>query len=369
MDKILHYVSIMNRAGEETFIMNVFRTIDLSKFMFDFLVCSNEEGDYDAEIKQLGGKIIHINYDNTKKPLKRIRNAFLLYNLLKRNSKDYTTFHIHTQHAMDALLDSLAAKIAGFNKVIVHSHSTQTLFHRRAHLLCRPVLNYLPIYRFACSDMAGKWLFGKNGKYEIINNGIITSMYMFNPIIRNRVRKNEGWDSYTVIGHVGSFTYPKNHSFILDVFCKYLQYNPKALLVLVGKGELLGKVKTKAENLGINSKIVFLGGRNDVNELYSAFDALLFPSHYEGLPVTLVEAQAAGLPCLISDSITDEINISPSISRMSLEYTDEKWALQLKKILTTNKRLDNRINIIKSGFDISATTSRLCGVYQSNLSS
>ena len=361
--KVLHYVSIMDRAGEETFIMNVFRTIDRSKIMFDFLVTQDREGEYDKEIKSLGGQVRHLNLITKGGSLKRLKNYFVLKNYLKPLHEEYTTFHIHTQHAMDAMLDAMAAKMAGFRTVIVHSHSTSTLHHVKAHYICRPILNYLPVVRFACSDKAGKWLFGENGKYEIINNGIVVESFLYNPDARERIRSKEDWGNRIVIGHVGSFGYPKNHSFLIDIFNSFLKIHPSAILAMVGKGEKMDEIKQKVINLGIDESVIFLGSRGDVNELYSAFDALLFPSHYEGLPVTLVEAQASDLPCLISDVITSETDINPNLCRMNLENEPKEWAKKLSEMIKSKGREDRSMEIAKSGFDIKSTAIRLSEIY------
>lgn len=362
--KVLHYVSIMDRAGEETFIMNVFRTINRSEIIFDFLVTMEREGEYDKEIKELGGNIRHLQLISKGGSIKRLKNFFVLKKCLKSLHKEYTTFHIHTQHAMDAILDAMAAKFAGFRTVIVHSHSTSTLYHTNAHYICRPFLRHIPIVRLACSDKAGIWLFGKRGKFKVINNGIVINNFLFNQTARDRIRMEEEWEDRTVIGHIGSFCYPKNHFFLLDIFNSFLQIRPNSLIVMAGKGELMDKIKEKAEKLGITDKTVFLGSREDVNWLYSAFDALLFPSHYEGLPVTLVEAQAADLPCLISDRITIETDINPNLKRMSLDKDADEWAVQLEKLVISAKRMNRSVEISNSGFDIHTTAEMLTEIYK-----
>ena len=353
----------MDRAGEETFIMNVFRTIDRSKVMFDFLVTQKREGDYDGEIKELGGRVRHLQLITTGGPVKRLKNYFVLKRHLKSLHEEYTTFHIHTQHAMDAVLDAMAAKRAGFRTVIVHSHSTSTLHHVKAHYICRPILNYMQIVRLACSDKAGKWLFGERGKYEIINNGIVVENFLYSPETREKIRKEEGWESRIVIGHVGSFSYPKNHSFLIDIFNCFLKTHPDTILAMAGKGDMIDEIKEKVTKLGIGESVRFLGSRADVNELYSAFDALLFPSHYEGLPVTLVEAQASDLPCLISDAITTETDINPNLCRMNLQSSPEEWSRKLDEMISKKERKDRSAEIRRSGFDIRLTAERLTEIY------
>lgn len=355
----------MDRAGEETFVMNVFRTIDRTNIMFDFLVTQRREGEYDEEIKELGGEVYHLQLITSGGPLKRLKNFFVLRNNLRPISKNYTTFHIHTQHAMDAVLDAVAAKTAGFRIVIVHSHSTSTLHHVKAHHICRPILNHLPIVRIACSEKAGKWLFGDKGRFEIIKNGIVAENFWFNPKKREKIRSEEGWGDKTIVGHVGSFSYPKNHDFLVNVFKEYLGQNPDALLVMAGKGDLMDEIKQKVDSFGIADHVRFLGSRGDVNLLYSAFDVLLFPSHYEGLPVTLVEAQAADLPCLISDSITSETDIIPSLKRMSLNQSAKEWAEVLLDIVEGSKqRKKVSRQIIDAGYDIKTSSERLEQIYK-----
>ena len=363
MERVLHYVAIMNRAGEETFIMNVFRSIDRSRVLFDFLVTVDQEGDYDSEIKELGGRIRHLPRVEKGGPLKRIVNFMRLCRFLKPLKDEYAAFHIHTQHAMDATLDAMAAKLAGFRKVIVHSHSTSTQFHIKAHYIFRPILNNMRIYRFACSDLAGKWLYGEKGRFHIINNGIRTDDFLYSKQNRDRIRSEEGWGDHRVIGHVGSFTYPKNHAFLLEIFKAFLKYDGDAVLAMAGKGELMDQIREKAEELGIADNVRFLGSRGDVNALYSAFDALLFPSHYEGLPVTLVEAQASGLPCLISDVITKETDIIPELQRMSLEQSPGEWAEKLYEMACSGERKNMKEQIIRSGFDIKKTARKLLRAY------
>ena len=343
--------------------MNVFRTIDRSKVIFDFLVTQDREGDYDKEINTLGGKVRHLQLVTSGGPFKRLKNYFVLKECLKPLHEEYTTFHIHTQHAMDAMLDAMAAKRAGFRSVIVHSHSTSTLHHVKAHYICRPILNYLPIVRLACSDKAGKWLFGERGKYEIINNGIVVENFLYSPVAREKIRKEEGWKSKIVIGHVGSFNYPKNHPFLLDIFNCFLKKHPDAILAMAGKGDMMDQMKEKAIKLGICESVRFLGSRGDVNELYSAFDALLFPSHYEGLPVTLVEAQASDLPCLISDVITTETDINPNLCRMNLQNSPDEWSKKLDEMISKKERKDRSAEIGRRGFDIRLAAERLTEIY------
>lgn len=367
MIKILHYVSLMNRAGQETFIMNVFKTIDPNVISFDFLCSLPGKGDYDDDIHSLGGEIYHIDLSKRQTKLKQVDNFFILYNYLKSVKKKYEAFHIHTQHAMDGYQEALAAKIAGFPMVIVHSHSTNTLFHIKAHMLFRKLLNHLDITRLACSDLAGKWLYGESGKYEVIHNGIDIQQYRFHKEIRDRLRKQYKWNDKLIIGHVGSFTYPKNHEFILDVFNEILKINSNAYLVFAGEGELSENIIAKCEILNIKDHVTFLGIQNNINEVDQAYDVMLFPSRYEGLPIALVEAQCTGLPCVISDTITAEVEITDRVIRLNLLKDNPKvWAKKVLEVVKENESTDREsayLFVKKNGYNMVETINKLTQIY------
>lgn len=361
---MLHYVAIMDRGGQETFIMNLFRSIDRKKIMFDFLCMISGEGDFDSEISELGGTIYHINLNRIKGKLKQIDNFWLIYCFLKNCKNKYRVFHIHTQHAMDAFLSAMAAKCAGIHTVIVHSHNTNTLFHRKAHFVFRHVLNKLKIERFACSNAAGKWMYDKK-QFKVIHNGIIPEMFVFNDSVRNDIRKKFNWSDHYIIGHVGRFNEQKNHDFIIDIFNELHKNELSCKLVLIGQGENYEKICNKIREMGLTEFIDILGVRRDVSLLYQGMDLFLFPSLFEGLPVVLVETQMADLPSLISDSITTEIDITDKISRMGLEEPPEIWAKELQSILhKNNKRGNTTIEIKRAGYDMQDTAQILTELYQ-----
>ncbi len=355
----------MNRAGQETFIMNVFRAIDRRVVSFDFLCCLPGTGDYDEEIRQLGGEVYHIELSKRNSKLKQIDNFILLYKYLKSQADKYSAFHIHTQHAMDGFEEALAAKLAGIPVVIVHSHSTSTQYHVKAHKFFRSFLNHIPVTRLACSELAGNWLYGKTGKFEVIRNGVDAVKYTFKKDVRAQIRQDNGWSEKTIIGHVGSFTYPKNHEFIIDIFNEFLKINSNSQLVFAGKGELLDSIKDKCKHLNIEDKVSFLGTRDDIEDLDQAFDIMLFPSRYEGLPVVLVEAQCTGLPCLISDTITQEVDITNLINRMSLENSANNWSNKLSEMLARYRdyKREEASKIVSNKYSMDDTVKRLTDIY------
>ena len=354
----------MDRAGQETFLMNVFRNINKNKVQFGFLCTLNSPGDYDEEILNLGGEI---HYDPVKMDghFKLIKNQFILMKTLKKLSSKYQIFEIHTQHAMDAFLSASAAKKAGFGTVIIHSHNSSSLYHPNLHLLFKPLLGMLNVQRYACSESAGKWMFGRSN-FSIIKNGINLGNFIFDSDLREKIRRKMKWENSLIIGHVGRFNSQKNQEFLVDVFSKYSLQNKNAKLVFIGTGENEGQIRDKVKKLNLQNNVSFLGVRDDVNELYQGMDAFVFPSLFEGLPVVLVEAQTASLPCLVSDSVTDEIRITSKIVFESLEDSPDDWANKLKNMLDEFKnRLNETDSITKAGYNIKRVSKELENMYLS----
>ena len=363
MVKVLHFVAIMNRAGEETFIMNVFRKIDRRYVIFDFLCSLAQKGEYEDEIESLGGTVHHLS---EKKILHSttIDTGIKLLKFLKSHSGEFSVFHIHTQHAMNGYLDAIIARMAGIPKVIVHSHSTNTLYHLEAHKLFRPLLAKAKIVRFACSIEAGRWLFGEKGNFDIIRNGIIAQNFVYSETIREKIRNQYGWADKRIIGHVGSFTYAKNHSFILQIFKELHKLDSNTVLVFVGAGEKEPDIIDEIAKNDLEGNVVLMGSRSDTGELYQGMDLFLFPSKFEGLGIVVIEAQTAGLPCLISDVIPRDVDITDCVHRESLDHAPTKWAKIAKDILDADYyRHDMSAEICKAGYDISTTTRSLQDFY------
>lgn len=362
MKKVLHYISIMNRGGQETFIMNVFYSINRKHVLFDFLCTINQPGDYDVEINELNGKIFHLNLGKFKIPI--IDRFFSLCKFLNLHRNEYEVFHVHTQHAMDGFLNALAAKKAQIPKVVIHSHNTSTMYHPIAHRLFRPLLKRMNVNKLACSDLAGQWLFGKGVQYKVIFNGIDVKKFSFSKKVRDIVRKENGWEGKKVIGHVGRFSYQKNHEFIVKVFNEIAKKDSTAILVLAGIGEMMDNVKEQVKELGLSDKVQFLGNRSDVYKLDQGFDLFLFPSRYEGLPVVLVEAQCTGVKCLISDNITSEIDVTENIYRESLISSPVIWANIAIRIIEENTCRKNMADMVtNAGYNIEDTAKILTEFY------
>lgn len=361
MNKVVRVLQIsgtMNIGGQEAFIMNLYRNIDREKIQFDFIVHTLEENYYEPEIKKLGGRVYHIT-PITKNVFK---HCIDLYKIIRNNK--YTVVHRHTAFSI-SWIDLFIAKIAGVKTRIAHSHSSNINENKTIHFIFRPLLNKFSNKKFACSELAGQFLFGKK-KFEIIYNGIDVKKFKYDMKKRARIREEINLKNELLIGHVGRFTYAKNHDFILEVFEKYLlNYNKNAHLLLVGSGERENEIKEIIISKKLEKNVSVLSNRSDVNDILSAIDVFIFPSFYEGLPVTLVEAQANGLPIIASDRITNLTTINASlVNSLSIEDSS-KWA-QLIDILSEHlekNRIEKNKKIVNSKFDISNVTKVLFEIY------
>lgn len=361
MIKVLHSVAIMDRAGQETFLMNLFRKIDTKEFQFDFLCTEPDEGAYDKEIYALGGHVYHTDPLTIKGPLKQLQSVKILRKALKAHPCD--VFHIHTDHAMDAFLKAFTAKCSGIKTVVVHSHNTSALYHQKAHAVFKRLLCLLPIKRFACSEAAGRWMFCGNN-FQVIHNGLNLDICHFDSEQRRQVRSQMGWEGKKIVGHVGRFNEQKNHRFLIDIFEKLHQIEPTTHLVLVGKGELEDEIRQRVATKGLSEAVSFLGVRTDVLRLYQGMDMLLFPSLFEGLSVVLTEAQACDLPCLASDTNSRETILSDRLTVWPLESSAENWAEEAQRILAfSSSRGDNRMQIQAAGYDIAQLAENLKSRY------
>ena len=307
-------------GGVESVIMNYYRHLDHSKVQFDF-ICDEDSTriPYD-EIKKLGGRVFLVpKYQNLPKYLKALEKLFKenQYRIVHSNINTLSVFPLY------------AAKKAGVPFRISHSHSTSNPKEWKRNLIkniLRPFSKRYATDYFACSELAGRYLFGNKafdqGKVKIIHNAIDIEKFKFDEVARKKLRKGFGIkDSTIVIGHVGRFVQQKNHTFLVDVFNEYYKKNPDSKLLLVGSGPLEDEIKKKVERLGLKDSVLFLGQRDDINKLYSVMDVFCLPSLYEGLPVVGVEAQAAGLPTIFSNRISKEVIVSSYAKIVSIQDT------------------------------------------------
>lgn len=347
MVRVLQMVGVLQKGGMETFIMDVYKNIDRSKVQFDFVVHGNEVHDFEPEILELGGKVYHIS----RKTEGFFKHYMDLFHVVKNNG--YKIIVRSTENAISAM-DLLAAKAGGAKHLISHSHNGMGKSKKAiiTNYLGRPLINRISTEKYACSNVAGKWLYG-NKKFEVINNGRDLKVFTFDENVRKKTRAEMGisQDTFVVVS-IARFNKQKNHKRIISIFNELQNTRKDSLLLLVGRGELETEIREEANRLQIRDKVYFAGVRNDVSELLQASDALLMPSFYEGLPLTIVEAQATGLPCFLSDTITDEVVLSDCVFFKSLNDDDKVWVQEILEKSSLEKRYPRTQDIKKAGYDI-----------------
>lgn len=352
MKRILCIVGGMNAGGAETFLMKVYRDMDKTKYQMDFAVAIADKGYYDDEIIALGGKIHHV----TPKSLGFIKNFNSVREIVKKNGYRYVLRT--SQHSLSAL-ELLAAWLGGAKVRVFRSSNSNTTSGSKKQMLLHKLCGFMPKrfanVRIAPSTEAAEFMFGKGcmkkGRARILHNGVDLGVYHYDADSRKRIRQELNVaDNALLIGHVGRFNQQKNHSFLLEIFKEIHSMNKNAVLMLVGKGELEATVRAKAEALGIAEHIIFTGVRSDVPQLLSAMDVFVFPSLYEGMPNTVIEAQATGLPCVIADTITREANITGLVTYLPLEEP-QVWAqkalesFDMQRADTKQAFIDNKYNV------------------------
>lgn len=356
--RILHVLGSLNRGGAETMIMNIYRNIDRSKIQFDFIVHTNEKCDYNDEILEYGGKIFNIprytgkNHFKYKRAWKEFFNSY----------PEYKVIHGHMRST--AAIYLRIAKQYGL-VTIAHSHSTASRGNVVEQIVKKIIqfpIRYRSDYLFACSNKAGKWLFGKNfikkDNYKVIKNAIDIEKYTFNEVKRNEIRKKLNIQNKFVVGHVGSFTYPKNHKFLIDVFHEIQKQEEDSVLLLIGDGVLRSQIEEQIKNFGIDNKVIMTGVVSNVNDYMQAMDVFVFPSIFEGLGMAVIEAQAAGLQCIVSENIPKEAYITDQIKNISLHKKYKIWVNQILKY-TDLKRKNEYEKLKNNGYYINDVASAL----------
>lgn len=355
--RVLQVVTHMNRGGLETMLMNYYRHIDREKVQFDFLVHRTNRADYDDEIESLGGTIYRlprlVPWSST------YRSAL---NTFFKEHPEYQIVHVHQDCLSSVILK--AAKQHGIPVRIAHSH-TSNQDRNIKYLIKLYYKRFIPYFAtdlFACGKDAGNWMFG-SVPFQILKNTIDSADYFFDENRRKSVRKSLMIpENALVLGHVGRFSPVKNHAYLIDLFRAVHAKRHDSFLLLIGDGELRPAIAEKIKALSLEDCVVFTGLRSDVPDLLQAMDVFVFPSLYEGLPVTLVEAQASGLPCVISANIPNDCDLTELITRISLDESPETWAEQI--ILAKNdSRKNTQSEIAATGFDISENAKWLQNFY------
>lgn len=358
--KILHLELSDSVGGIESFLYNIYREIDRKRFHFDFITRFDKPGK-GKELKSLGASIYKVSSLN--QPYKYMSDLEKVLNY------GYDVVHIHKNSAAN-LLPFMVLKKFPEIKVFVHSHNTKPSVGTISsvfHFCNRRKMYRLAEKHFACSKAAGDWLYGKKANYKVLNNGISTANYKFDINKREKKRKELGILSSTfVVGNIGRFTKQKNQERLVSIFFNILKMNNNSKLLLVGDGELKNNIMQEAHELGIDQSIMFLGIRDDINELMMAMDVFVMPSFYEGLPIVGIESQCSGLNVFLSDTISKETEISTGVKWFNLKNDDKEIALSIvnDRLLTYSERISRCEEVQRAGFDIQITTKELENYYE-----
>ncbi len=399
--RVLHVLGNTQLGGAESRTMDLYRHLDRDRVQFDFLVHTEKEGYFDQEIRRLGGRIFRI-------PRFRMYNYFSYQKAVRDFFREHHEFRAVQGHITSTAAIYLPlAKRAGIPLTIAHARSAGVDKGVKGVLtrLLRRNLSKKTDVMFCCSRIAGISVFGnravEEGRTVFIPNAIDCKAFDYDPLVRERIRKELGIEECYVIGHVGSFRYAKNHEYLLQVFAALLkgskddvreegeQMNvPKKttssktvaqddarsyVLLLLGEGGEMERIRALAKELGIADQVFFLGNRGNVSDYYQAMDQFVYPSRFEGLPGAVVEAQTTGLPCLMSDSICEEVAVTDLIKTMSIEEDPSVWAAHIQAVRRkTERRQDDgryqrrgRVEEMrKAGFDVNTQAERMMGFYE-----
>lgn len=352
MKRLLCITASMNAGGAETFLMKIYRMIDKEKYQMDFCVVAKENY-YAKEIETMGGKIYFIPL-KSKHP---IASFTTIRKIVKDNNYDYV-MRVN-EHSLSTI-DLIAAKCGGAKRVIMRSSNASSSSKRNIllHKMFKGLSKYIPDIKLAPSTEAAEYTFGKNciqnGKAFILKNGLDLEKFRFDENIRKEYRKILNLDGKLVIGHIGRFNTQKNHDFLIEIFSEIRKKREDAMLLLVGEGTLQDDIRRKVKSMGLDEDVKFLGVRKDIPSLLCAMDFFLFPSFYEGMPNTVIEAQTNGLPCMISENITKEAAITKCVKFISLDKLSSEWAEKAVDFFESfeSNREDIADEMKENGYDI-----------------
>lgn len=359
----------LKRGGLEAFAMNMYRSVDRTQIQFDFLLTQVMDGDYEEEAKSMGANIYHLPPRN--------KGYFAYENAIKEffflHSSEYSACHLHAS-SLTSIGPLHYARKYGIPIRVLHSHNSTIShdlrfrpLHIVSHYIHKPFVKLWATHYLGCSDKALDWMYKYTGirdKAQMCNNGINVDIYTYNENSRFKIR-NEFCisEKELLLGHVGRFEHVKNQSFLLDILASLISNGINAKLMLVGTGPLLESIQLMAKEKCIEDKVIFTGVRPDVNILMQAMDIFVMPSLFEGLPVTLVEAQSSGLPIVASDTISKNSDLTGTIVFKSLNENSDSWAKIIQDLTFSKKRYDNALKIKYAGFDSNTTMKQLVKIY------
>ena len=343
--------------GITSCILNYFHCMENTEMIFTFIIT---KAIHDRETLETFKKKIQ---DHSGETIELQRTQLLSYfrrliQLMKQEK--YDVIHVHGSSSLISV-ELLAARMAGIPVRITHSHNT-TCDHKVLNLLLKPLMNLLCTTRLACGEAAGRWLYGRR-QFQVMKNGVNLDKFCYSAEARDRMRKEYGLKDCRVIGHVGGFNRQKNHTFLLDIFSEAVKADPNARLVLIGDGYLRPQIEEKIKRLHLEEKILLLGLRSDVNELIQGMDVMVMPSLYEGLPLVAVEWQAAGLPVLLTDTITQEAKIADNVEFERLDAPAAVWAKRALQMSALPNNPNAAAQVRAAGYDIADNAQKLRQLY------
>ena len=344
----------LRREGITTTQLDYVRFMD-KDIKFDIAAVHNNARDVIEEFETLGCRVPEL--PDRKKNI--IRYMLALYGLMKK--EQYDILHVHGSSALMSV-ELMAGKLAHIKVRIAHSRNTKS-DHASIDKILRPLFHSLYSAAFSCGKEAGEWLFGTH-PFEIIHNGKDLEKFFYNPKIRDKIRKEYGWQDKVVLGHVGNFNYQKNHVFLIETF-RHLVGEEKFQLCLIGDGPEMRDIKNRVKNYGLSDKVLFTGQINNVSEMLQAMDIMLLPSRFEGLPNVVLEWQASALPCIISDQVTRECAVTELTEFLSIDDTED-WVQKVKNCVLPDREKNAekyRKQLAEAGFDLRENVKELKKIY------
>lgn len=362
-NKVLFVCTVpTDKSGIPNVIFNLLTHLDGEHTTYGYVSINKPSEFYLGKLRK-SNISLHIIPRKLSNPIKYIID-------LAKVATHYDIVHVHGNSAT-MVLEMIAAKIAGVKVRIAHSHNT-TCSMKVIDRLARPLFYRLCNGRMACGVEAGRWLFG-NRDFKVLNNGIDTDRFRFSPDDRTEIRQNLGVDKEALlIGHVGNFVEQKNHRFLIDIFHCFKKEHPSSKLLLLGDGPLKEEIIAKTESMGLADSVIFAGSVDNPGKYLSAMDLVIMPSLHEGLPLTLVEEQANGLPILAADTITKDSDMTGLVRFASLAESSDKWSQKMAEILKSSRHGEsastNAINCIKKAkYDITVVCNDLMEFYKARV--
>lgn len=362
MIRVAIVIGKMDSGGKKNLVMEYYRHIDRNKVQFDFICDSDSQAIPDEEIKSLGGRVYRIP---------PYQNIFANMHAMKKICKEN---HYPVMHAWNSTMNLFPMKVAKDVGIPVRISESLSMAHEgdwktKIKKLLRPVSKWYATHYMSCGDDCGRWQFGDElfdaGKVDVFKTVINTKFNDYNPELRDKTRKEFGWEDKIVVGHIGRFTPQKNSVHLIEIFAAVAKKEHKAVLCLIGDGELKEEMMAKIKELGIEDQVDYLGRREDIQQFYNAMDCFLLPSLYEGLPVVGLEAESCGLPMFFSTEVTREANACELGHFIELSKSEDYWADEMLKAMKENMpiRRSHAQEVADAGFDSVSEALRLQEYY------